>query len=67
MKELDLKEINQIMALGVEHRTRQNQHFQQLADLQDIAAPNRDAFSSSTQNTGFDATEGYNTALNAAL
>jgi len=43
--------------------TRQNQHFQQLADLQDIAAPNRDAFSSSTQNTGFDAT-GYNTALN---
>ena len=36
---------------------------QQLAGLQDIAAPNRDAFSSSTQNTGFDAT-GYNTALN---
>ena len=35
----------------------------QLAGLQDIAAPNRDAFSSSTQNTGFDAT-GYNTALN---
>ena len=44
-------------------RSQESAHAQQLAGLQDIAAPNRDAFSSSTQNTGFDAT-GYNTALN---
>jgi len=45
------------------NQSRHNRHNQQLANLQDIAAPNRDAFSSSTQNTGFDQT-GYNTALN---
>ena len=45
------------------NQSRHNRHNEQLAALQNIAAPNRDAFSSSTQNTGFDAT-GYNTALN---
>ena len=44
-------------------RSQNAAYNQQLADLQDIAAPSRDTFSSTTQNTGFDAT-GYNTALN---
>ena len=44
-------------------RSQEDAHARQLASLQDIAAPNRDAFSGSTQNTGFDQT-GYNTALN---
>ena len=41
---------------------RHRRHNQQLADLQDIAAPSRDTFSGTTQNTGFDQ-EGYNAAM----
>lgn len=43
-------------------RSQEAAYNQQLADLQDIAAPSRDTFSGTTQNTGFDQ-EGYNAAM----
>ena len=44
------------------NQSRHRQHNQQLAGLQDIAAPSRDTFSGTTQNTGFDQ-KGYNDAM----
>jgi hypothetical protein len=43
-------------------RSQEAAYNQQLAGLQDIAAPSRDTFSGTTQNTGFDQ-EGYNAAM----
>ena len=58
-------EIDRLEKIRPDHtwnQSRHNQHNQQLAAAQSVAAPNRNTFSGTTQNTGFDQ-KGYNDAM----